>query len=44
MKRYGNNSSFIIDDIEFEMNPLTKFNCNGKMVSYAEYMSQNYQI
>jgi hypothetical protein len=44
IKNYGNNLTFVIDEIDFEQNPLTKFNCNGKLINYVQYMRQNYQI
>ena len=42
MKKYGDQRTFLIDDIDTSKNPMTKFDKNGKMITYVDYFKQYY--
>lgn len=43
LTRY-NNKTYRIDDIVFEQNPLSTFNCRGEIISYVDYYKKHYDI
>lgn len=44
MKKYGDQRTFLIDDIDTSKNPMTKFDKNGKMITYFDYFKQCYEL
>jgi hypothetical protein len=44
MKKYGDQRTFVIDDIDTSKSPMTKFDRNGKMLTYVDYFKENYQL
>jgi len=43
LTRY-NNKSYRIDEIIFDQNPLSTFDCRGEVMSYADYYLKHYNI
>ena len=43
LTRY-NNKSYRIDEIVFDQNPLSTFDCRGEAMSYVDYYKKNYDI
>ena len=39
-----NNKMYRIDEILFDMNPLSTFDCQGESVSYVDYYKKRYNI
>jgi len=44
IKSYGKQTSFIIAEIDFDQNPMSKFSKFGKEMTYVSYYKTCYQI